>query len=98
MYGQVKIEEAVLADKLEVKVAFDESAIDEIIHQAIETDKEAGPLALEVAKRLEYGLNLVRDRAGIESFIINDEAVSDMENFVNNLIKKYYRQEYPANQ
>jgi hypothetical protein len=51
-----------------------------------------------VAKRLEYGLNLVRDRAGIESFIINDEAVSDMENFVNNLIKKYYRQEYPANQ
>jgi len=97
MYGQVKVEEATLADKLEVKVSFDESAVDEIIRQAIETDQEAGPLALEVAKRLEYGLNLVRDRAGIESFIINDEAVSDMESFVNNLIKKYYRQEYPAN-
>ncbi len=98
MYGQVKVEEAVLADKLEVKVSFEESAVDEIIRQAIEADQEAGPLALEVAKRLEYGLNLVRDRAGIESFIINDEAVSDMENFVNNLIKKYYRQEYPVNQ
>jgi endopeptidase Clp ATP-binding regulatory subunit ClpX len=97
MYGQVKVEEAALADKLEVKVSFDESAVDEIIRKAIEMDKEAGPLALEVAKRLEYGLNLVRDRAGIDSFIINDEAVSDMENFVNNLIKKYYRQEYPAN-
>ncbi|MBW2345562.1 MAG: AAA family ATPase [Deltaproteobacteria bacterium] len=97
MYDQVKVEEAALADKLEVKVSFDESAVDQIIRQAIETDQEAGPLALEVAKRLEYGLNLVRDRAGIESFIINDEAVSDMENFVNNLIKKYYRQEYPAN-
>ncbi len=97
MYEQVKVEEKALADKLEVEVSFDESAVDEIIRQAIETDQEAGPLALEVAKRLEYGLNLVRDRAGIESFIINDEAVSDMENFVNNLIKKYYRQEYPAN-
>ena len=97
MYGQVKVEEEALADKLEVKVSFDESAVDEIIRQAIEKNQEAGPLALEVAKRLEYGLNLVRDRAGVESFIINDEAVSDMENFVNNLIKKYYRQEYPAN-
>ncbi len=96
MYTQVKVEEASLADKLQVKVSFDETAVDEIIRQAMEKDQEAGPLAFEVAKRLEYGLNLVKDRAGIDTFRINAEAVSDMESYVNNLIKKYYRREYRA--
>ncbi|MBW1829768.1 MAG: AAA family ATPase, partial [Deltaproteobacteria bacterium] len=94
MCDQINLAEASLAEQLEVKVSFDESAIDEIISQVIATDQQAGPLALEVAKKLEYGLNLVKDRSGIERFVINAEAVADMENFVNNLIKKYYRQEY----
>jgi hypothetical protein len=79
-----------------VEVSFDESAIDEIIDQAIRTDREAGPLALQLAKRLEYGLKLIKDRSGIEKFVINDEAVNDMDNFVNNLVKKYYREDYPV--
>jgi ATP-dependent protease Clp ATPase subunit len=96
MYNQVKLEEASLVEKLEVEVSFDESAIDEVINQAIRTDQGAGILALHLAKRLEYGLKLVKDKSGIERFVINDEAVTDMENFVNNLVKKFYREEYPA--
>jgi endopeptidase Clp ATP-binding regulatory subunit ClpX len=96
MYNQVKLEEATLVEKLEVGVSFDESAIDEIINQAIRTDQGAGVLALHLAKRLEYGLKLIKDKSGIERFVINDEAVTDMENFVNNLVKKFYREEYPA--
>jgi len=96
MYNQIKLEEASLVEKLEVEVSFDESAIDEIIKQAIRTDQEAGPLALQLAKRLEYGLKLVKDRSGIERFVINDEAVIDMENFVNNLVKKFYHKDYPS--
>jgi len=96
MYSQIKLEEASLVEKLEVEVSFDESAIDEIIKQAIRTDQEAGSLALQLAKRLEYGLKLVKDRSGIERFVINDEAVTDMENFVNNLVKKFYHQDYPS--
>jgi len=30
----------------------------------------------------------------VDSFSINEEAVLDMEKYVNDLIKKYYRQEY----
>jgi endopeptidase Clp ATP-binding regulatory subunit ClpX len=93
MYNEVKLEEASLLEKLEVNISFDESAVDEIIDQAIKTGQGAGALALQLSKRLEYGLNLVRDRSGIENFTINDEAVTDMENFVNNLIKKFYHQE-----
>ena len=78
---------------MDVNISFDESAADEIIDQAIKTGQGAGALALQLAKRLEYGLNLVRDRSGIENFTINDEAVIDMENFVNNLIKKFYHKE-----
>ena len=96
MYNQIKLEEASLVEKLEVEVSFDESAVDEIINQAIRTDQEAGSLALQLAKRLEYGLKLVKDRSGIERFVINDEAVIDMENFVNNLVKKFYHQDYPS--
>jgi len=94
MYNQVKIEEATLGEKLEVEVSFDESAIDEIIDQSIRTDQGAGPLALQLAKRLEYGLKLVKDRSGMETFVINDKAVTDMESYVNNLVKAYYREKY----
>ncbi|MBW1849839.1 MAG: AAA family ATPase [Deltaproteobacteria bacterium] len=88
MYNTVKLMEASLLEKVEVNASFDESAVDAIIAQAIETDQEVAPLAEELGKRLEYGLNLVKDRSGIEDFIITDEAVTDMESFIDNLIKK----------
>ncbi len=93
MYNQVKMEEASLFDKLEVNVSFDESAVDELIKQAIETGQEAGPLAFQMAKRLEYGLKLVKDRSGMMNFVINAEAVTDMDRFINGLVKKYYRED-----
>ncbi|MDY6972682.1 MAG: AAA family ATPase [Thermodesulfobacteriota bacterium] len=94
MYAQVKGEEATLVEKLEMNVSFDESAVDEIITQAIKTGREAGPLAHQLAERLEYGLKLVKDRSGIESFTINDKAVTDMESFISNLIQEFHRQGY----
>ena len=96
MYEQVKFEEASMKEHLEVLVSFDESAVDEIIGQALRTGRRAGPLAVEAVKRLEYGLKLVKDRAGIDSFVIDDEAVRDMENYVNKLIKQSYRNDGPV--
>jgi len=93
MYNLVKMEEASLYDKLEINISFDDSAIDELIRQAIETGQEAGPLAFQLAKKLEYGLKLVRDRSGMENFTINGEAVTDMEKFINGLVTKFYSQE-----
>lgn len=93
MYDQVKLEEASLMEKLEVKVFFDENAVDEIISQAIQTGQEPGALTFQLAKRLEYGLRLVKDRAGADNFTINDKAITDTERFINNLLKQYYREE-----
>ena len=74
-------------------ISFDESAVDELIKQAIKTGQEAGPLAFQMAKRLEYGLKLVKDRSGMMNFTINAGAVTDMERYVNGLVKKYYRED-----
>lgn len=93
MYDQVKVEESALMDKLEVKVLFDENAVDEIISQAIETGQEPGAMTVQLAKRLEYGLRLVKDRSGRDSFTISAEAITDTERFINDLIKQYYRED-----
>ena len=94
MYNQIKREESSLPDKLDINIAFDDSAIDELIEQAIETGEAVSSLAFEIAKKLEYGLKLVMDRTGMEDFIINGEAVTDMENYINGLVKKSYREGY----
>ena len=91
MYNEIKAEEASLPDKIEVKISFDESAIDELMKQAIEKEEPAGALAFRLAKKLEYGLKLVKDRSGMESFTLNREAVSDMERYINDLVKTYYK-------
>jgi len=97
MYNEVKHEELSLDEKLDIDVSFDDSAIDELIRQAVETGQEPGPLTFYIAKKLEYGLKLIRDRSGIEKFVINGAAVSDMESYINNLVKKYYQQESDSN-
>jgi len=94
MYSQIKLQEASLLDKLDINISFEDSAVDEIIAKAITTGQEAGTLTLQLANKLEYGLKLVRDRSGMENFIINGEAVTDMEKYINNLVQNFYRQEY----
>jgi len=94
MYNQIKMEEASLLNELELNISFDDNAIDELIWKAIETGQGAGPLTFQLAKKLEYGLKLVRDRSGVEKFMISGEAVTDMEKYINDLMKRYYRKEY----
>jgi endopeptidase Clp ATP-binding regulatory subunit ClpX len=94
MHNQIKMEEASLQGEVEIKMTFDDGAIDELIKRAIETGQEAGPLAFQLAKKLEYGLKLVRDRSGVDHFTITREAAEDMEKYINDLVKKYYRKDY----
>jgi ATP-dependent Clp protease ATP-binding subunit ClpX len=97
MYKQVRDEEILLAEKLDISMSFDESAVDELIRQSLDSNKEPGPLAFYMAKKLEYGLKLVKDRSGIEHFTLNRDAIIDMEKFINTLLKKYYRQHFDEN-
>ncbi|RPI73560.1 MAG: AAA family ATPase [Desulfobacteraceae bacterium] len=93
LYQQIKMQEEPLSHKLDVHISFDESAIDALIKLAINKEQPAGSLAYDLAMRLEYGLILVKDRAGIVDFVITGEAITDMEKYVDHLIKQYYHQE-----
>ena len=68
------------------------------IHQAIDAGQNVRNLTFQLAKRLEYGLRLVKDRVGKEDFIINSEALTHMESFINDLMKKAYQSEGPPDQ
>ncbi|MFP4036602.1 MAG: AAA family ATPase, partial [Desulfobacteraceae bacterium] len=94
MVAQIKAEEAGLQDKIDIRITFDESAVDELVAESIRTGHQTGPLAFHLAKKLEYGLKLVRDKAGTDEFVINSAAVRNMEHFIDELVKKYYRQDY----
>ena len=96
MYNEIKQEESTLLEKLDLDISFDDSAVDELMRQAMETGQEPGPLTFYLAKQLESGLQLGRDRSASDHFVINGEAVTDMENYINNLVKKFYRQEYES--
>ncbi len=94
MYNQIKEEESQLGEKLDISISFDDSAVDELIIESLDSEREPGPLTFYVAKKLEYGLKLVKDRSGIEHFTITGEEVTDMDNYVNTLLKKYYRHHF----
>jgi ATP-dependent Clp protease ATP-binding subunit ClpX len=89
MYGVARREEVGLAKRLDANISFDESAVDALIFQAIELDRKVAILAEQLCKRLEYGLNLVKARSGVRQFVITDEAVFNLEVFIDNLIKRF---------
>ena len=93
MYEQVQSETDALRENLDVKILFDDSAVDEIIRQAIDSGQKVRNLTFQLAKRLEYGLRLVKDRVGKEDFIIDSKALADMETFISDLMKKAYHSE-----
>ena len=90
MYHQVMIHNEGLFSQLGVSVTIADSAIDEIIRIAFEQDREIGEICTSLAAELEYGLKLVRDRIGFESFALTREAVVDPEKYIDSLIKQYY--------
>ncbi len=93
MVQEIKDQEKEILEKLELDVIFEDEAIDELIKQAIAKGDEVGDLAFQLIKKMEYGLKLVRDKSGMDLFHITKEAVIDMEKYVNELIKKTYRDE-----
>ena len=68
-----------------------------LIKRSIETEEDADVIAFQIAKRLEYGLKLVKERSGIDNFVLNKDAIINMDGYVNSLIKRYYRQEISRN-
>ncbi len=93
MVNQIREEEGTLRNKVDIRITFDESAVDELIAESIKTGHPSGPLAFHLAKKLEYGLKLVKDRSESDEFVLNAQAVRNMEKFIDDLLKSHYPEE-----
>lgn len=92
MYKDVKGKEESLLVELDLAIAFEEEAIDEIISRAVRSRQDVSVIVDQIARRLEYGLKLVKDRSMLDKFTLTTEAINDPEAFLNDLIKRFYRQ------
>ncbi|MFH0809523.1 MAG: AAA family ATPase [Pseudomonadota bacterium] len=90
MYNQVRAYEVVFLDRLGLSLEFEEEAMDEIMARSIATGRNASQVCKFLSQDLEFGLKLVRDKTGRQSFAITLEAIKDPEAYINRLIKDSY--------
>jgi len=91
MYQQVRQFEEKFSREHELEMRFDEDAVDEILGQAVARETSAISICQDQAKELEYALKLVRDRTSKESFLLNREAILNLEAYLNQIIRDYYQ-------
>lgn len=91
LYDSIRIQEETLFEGMDINITFDETAIDEIIARSVETDEDVNSIAYELSNKLEYGLRLVKDRTGISQFVIDGRALTEMENYISELVRSYYK-------
>jgi endopeptidase Clp ATP-binding regulatory subunit ClpX len=75
----------------QIHLEFDAEAIDEILRQALEGGSSAAFVCQEMSQDLEYALKLVRDRTSQDQFLLTREAISDLDGYLNRVIRDYYQ-------
>ena len=90
MFREIRLQSETLFSQLEIDTSFADSAIDEILRLSIMEDREIIDICINLASELEYGLKLIKDRIGQDTFTVTREAVVDPEKYIDSLIKKYY--------
>jgi ATP-dependent Clp protease ATP-binding subunit ClpX len=74
-----------------IQLHFDPDATDEILRQAIVRDTSALAVCQEMSKDLEYALKLVRDRTSQDHFLLTQEALCDLDAYLNRVIREHYQ-------
>jgi hypothetical protein len=90
-YEQVLAFAELFFDEHQIHLEFDAEAIDEILGQALERGSSAASVCQEMSQDLEYALKLVRDRTSQDQFLLTREAISDLDGYLNRVIRDYYQ-------
>jgi endopeptidase Clp ATP-binding regulatory subunit ClpX len=75
----------------QIHLEFDPEAMDEILRRALEPGSSVTQICQEMSQDLEYALKLVRDRTSQDHFLLTREAISDLESYLNRVIRDYYQ-------
>ncbi|MFH1594990.1 MAG: AAA family ATPase [Pseudomonadota bacterium] len=91
LHEQVRSFENCFSDDHAIQLHFDAEAMDEILQKAVARDTSAYVVCQELSKDLEYALKLVRDRTSQDHFILTREAICDLDNYLNRVIRDHYQ-------
>ena len=79
------------SDRHDIDIEFDEEAIDRIIELVMDETVEVASICDRFSQHYEHGLKLIRDKTGMQQFVLTREAVDEPENFLNRLIQETYK-------
>ena len=91
LHDQVRRFEEKFLDSHAIQLHFEPDATDVILRQAVDRDTSALAVCQEMAKDLEYALKLVRDRTSQDQFILTQEAICDLDAYLNRVIREHYQ-------
>ena len=87
-YDNVKEMELEISKNYDFNVVFEEDAADFIIQQFIEHNATTDEILSKIYTDLFDGLNLIREKTGKSRFSLSRNALTDHENYLNELIRK----------
>ena len=96
LFNQVRVFESDYYEGCGFKIYFDDEAVNEIIGRALEDNRSASAICLEISRDFDYGFKLIMDRSGQTQFSLPREAVVHHETYLDELIRETYRR-HPLN-
>jgi len=92
-YDQIKNIQDYFCETHDLNVTLAEDAIDAVIRQMNASQTGLRKFYKRLTSDFEDGLRLIRDRTGKNTFVISREALDNPEAFLNNLVKKMYKED-----
>jgi hypothetical protein len=89
--NEVKAFETKFAERHGVRIELEEGAIDRITEIVLDESAEVSAIWERFSQHYEHGLRLIRDKTGMQDFVLTQEAVDDPEGFLNRLIQETYQ-------
>ena len=74
-----------------IQIDLDEEAVDRVIELVMDEAAEVSTICDQFSQHYEHGLKLIRDKTGMQEFVLTREAVDEPEDFLNRLIQETYR-------
>jgi hypothetical protein len=87
-YDDVKEMELEISKNYDLNVVFEEDAADFLIQQFIEYNATADEVLSKIYTDFFDGFNLIREKTGKARFFLSRKALTDHEDYLNELIRK----------
>jgi len=78
-------------EKHGLRISFADDALNGVIHQTIVENGDPLEICRNAVKNYEYGLELIKEKTGKDTFTIHREALDDSEGYLNRLIRNSYK-------